>query len=141
MNPHPAPRVGVGVIVMRDDRLLLIERRGPHGGGTWSTPGGHLEYGESPHACAAREVREETGLTITGVRFRGITNDVFSATNKHYITIWMEGTPTTGEPVIASPREASAVGWFAWDALPEPLFLPLHHLVRGQLLTTDTPDR
>ena len=64
------PRVGVGVIVTKDDRLLLLERKGVHGQGTWSTPGGHLEYGESPEACAARETKEETGVEIVNVRVR-----------------------------------------------------------------------
>ena len=56
------PRVGVGVIVTKADRVLLIKRKGVHGQGTWSTPGGHLEYGESPEGCAARETLEETGV-------------------------------------------------------------------------------
>jgi len=58
------PRVGVGVIVTRGDRVLLIRRVGVYGQGTWSTPGGHLEYGESPGACAIRETKEETGVDI-----------------------------------------------------------------------------
>jgi 8-oxo-dGTP diphosphatase len=61
------PRVGVGVIVTKGNRVLLLERKGVHGQGTWSTPGGHLEYGESPEACAARETLEETGVTISTV--------------------------------------------------------------------------
>lgn len=131
------PRVGVGVIVERNSRVLLIERRGPHGGGTWSTPGGHLDHGETPEQCAMREVREETGVVIADVHFRGITNDIFPDSGKHYITIWMQGTFVTGEPALTSPREARAVGWFAWDALPQPLFLPLAHLVAGRVYTTD----
>lgn len=130
------PRVGVGVIVERDNCVLLIERRGPHGGGTWSTPGGHLDHGETPEQCAVREVREETGVEIADVHFRGMTNDIFPDSGKHYITIWMQGTLVSGEPALTSPREASAVGWFAWDALPQPLFLPLAHLVTGRVYTT-----
>ena len=65
------PRIGVGVIVTKGDRVLLIKRKGAHGQGTWSTPGGHLEYGESPEECAARETAEETGVDITGVRALG----------------------------------------------------------------------
>jgi hypothetical protein len=40
--------------------------------------------------------------------------------------------PVSGEPTIQSPRELSEVGWFPWDALPEPLFLPFEHLLTGQ---------
>ncbi len=45
------------------------------------------------------------------------------------ITIWMEGRYVSGEPRINSQREMSAVGWFSWNALPHPLFLPLEHLL------------
>jgi 8-oxo-dGTP diphosphatase len=126
------PRVGVGVIVSKGDRVLLIERRGVHGQGTWSTPGGHLEYGESPEACAARETMEETGVTIANVCALGFTNDVFEASGLHYITLWMQGEYESGEARVAALYEASAVGWFAWDALPQPLFLPLRQLLEGK---------
>ena len=55
---------------------------------------------------------------------------------KHYITIWMEGECESGEPAITSPGEMSELGWFAWDALPEPLFLPLANLLAGQSYPT-----
>jgi 8-oxo-dGTP diphosphatase len=126
------PRVGVGVVITKDQQVLLLRRRNVHGAGTWSTPGGHLDFGESPEQCAVREVKEETGLDIDAVAFRAITNDVFAAEGRHYITIWMEGRCVAGEPVVAAPYEASEIGWFPWDALPQPLFLPLQHLLDGQ---------
>ena len=135
MSEHP--RVGVGVIVTRGDRVLLIKRKGVHGQGTWSTPGGHLEYGESPEGCAARETMEETGIDITNVRALGYTNDLFEESGLHYITLWMAGDHKSGEATVAAPYEASAVGWYAWDALPGPLFLPLRNLIRGNSYPPD----
>ncbi|MFZ6026549.1 MAG: nucleotide triphosphate diphosphatase NUDT15 [Chloroflexota bacterium] len=126
-----APRVGVGMVITRGDEVLLLRRKNVHGEGTWSTPGGHLECGESPEACAAREAREETGIEVSGVRFVGITNDVFDET-RHYITIWMCGDYLSGEAHVAAEYESSQVGWFSWDALPQPLFLPLQHLLWGE---------
>ena len=91
MSAAPAsPGVGVAVIISRDDRVLLIKRKHVHGAGTWSVPGGHLEFGETPEACAIREAKEETGVDVTAVRFRAVTNDLFEAEGKHYITLWME---------------------------------------------------
>lgn len=116
----------------KDNQVLLVRRRNSHGDGTWSTPGGHLEYGESPETCAIREVKEEVEVTITNLAFRAITNDLFEAERKHYVTIWMEGVYVSGEPAIQAPEELSDAGWFSWDALPEPLFLPLQHLLMGQ---------
>ena len=129
---NPKPLVGVGVIIIKGGRLLLLKRQSVHGAGTWSTPGGHLEFRESPETCAIREVKEETGLSIGDVRFIAITHDDFTASGKHYITIWMQGRGISGEPTIKAPYEMSAVDWFALDALPEPLFLPLRNLVDGQ---------
>jgi 8-oxo-dGTP diphosphatase len=125
MNP---PRVGVGIVITRGEEVLLLRRANVHGQGTWSTPGGHLEFGETPEACAAREAFEETGVQVTNVCFIGLTNDVFDE-SRHYITIWMRGEYLSGEAHVAAEYESSEVGWFRWDALPGPLFLSLQHLL------------
>jgi len=124
------PQVGTAIIITREDKVLLLKRKGPHGKGTWSTPGGHLDFGESPEQCAAREAREEVGLQIVDIRFRAVTNDLFNESGNHYVTLWMEGRSVQGEPTIESEREVAEIGWFAWDSLPEPLFLPLENLVK-----------
>jgi 8-oxo-dGTP diphosphatase len=124
------PQVGTAIIMMKDDKVLLMKRKGPHGGGTWCTPGGHLDFGETLEGCAAREAKEEVGVDVVNIHFRAVTNDVFEAEGKHYITIWLEGNPM-GEPFIAAEQEAEEIGWFAWDALPQPLFLPMENLVKG----------
>ena len=53
------PKVGVGVAVVKDGKVLLGKRKNAHGEGTWSFPGGHLEYKESWEDCAIRETLEE----------------------------------------------------------------------------------
>jgi 8-oxo-dGTP diphosphatase len=123
------PQVGTALIITRDDKVLLMKRKGPHGTGTWSTPGGHLDFGESLEGCAAREAKEEVGVDVRDIRFRTVTNDIFEGEGKHYITIWFEGKPV-GEPSIVAEKEVAEIGWFAWDALPQPLFLPLENLVK-----------
>jgi 8-oxo-dGTP diphosphatase len=127
----PFVRVGVAMLITRADRLLLIRRQGAHGAGSWSTPGGHLDFGETPEQGAIREAREETGVDVTDLAFVAITNDWFEAEQKHYITIWFRACQFSGEPMIASPREMTELGWFGWDPLPQPLFLPLANLVAG----------
>jgi 8-oxo-dGTP diphosphatase len=81
------PYVGIGCVVVRDGKLLLVCNQR----GFWSTPGGHLDFGESPDVCAARETFEETGISVTNVEFVAITNDVLTDVGKHYLTVWMRG--------------------------------------------------
>ncbi len=126
------PQVGIGVIITKGDQVLLVKRKGSHGDSTWSMPGGHLEFGESLEECAVREVKEEVAVIIADIAFRAITNDLFETERLHYVTIWMEGSYISGEPVMQAMDEKSEIGWVASDALPEPLFLPLEHLLTGQ---------
>ena len=126
------PSVGVGIIVRRAGEVLLVRRDGVHGAGTWSTPGGHLDPGESLEACAAREAREETGVEVEEISFLAITNDVFEEEDRHYLTVWMEAELAEGEAEPRDTDELSEVGWFAPGELPRPLFLPLANLLEGR---------
>jgi 8-oxo-dGTP diphosphatase len=119
------PKVGLGVVVIKDGKILLGKRMNSHGEGTWCYPGGHLEYGESWEECARRETREETGIEIKNVRFGTATNDIFTTEDKHYITICMIADYDSGEEKIMEPEKCEEWEWFAWDNLPEPLFLPI----------------
>ncbi|BGP22826.1 hypothetical protein JCM10295v2_001717 [Rhodotorula toruloides] len=85
-------RVGVGCFLLNSRGEFVVGvRKGSHGAGCLQLPGGHLEFGETPEACAVREVAEETGLAIRAdnVRFLTATNDVFEADKKHYITLFV----------------------------------------------------
>ena len=126
--------VGVATIITRDDRVLLIRRKYVHGEGSWSTPGGRMEFKESVEQCAARETLEETGLVVTDIHFIALTNDFFPEYNRHYLSVWMRATAAEGEPFLAAPYESDAIGWYAWDHLPEPLFMPFKHLLDGECL-------
>jgi len=59
------PKVGVGVVVFQDEKVLLIKRGKPPRAGEWSLPGGKQELGETLQEAAHREVKEETGISIT----------------------------------------------------------------------------
>jgi 8-oxo-dGTP diphosphatase len=124
--------VGVGVIVRKEGRLLMLRRANVHGSGTWSTPGGHLEFGETPEACGVREVEEETGLKVVNPRFYAITNDHFVEHDKHYITIWIEADYVGGEPSLTAPEESDRVEWIAREAMPKEIFLSFGKVLSGQ---------
>jgi 8-oxo-dGTP diphosphatase len=120
------PRVGVGVIIVRQGLVLLGQRRGSHGAGSWALPGGHLEFGEAVDECAVREVREETGLEVRDVSRGPYSSDIFEG--KHYVTLFVVAHIATGEPRLLEPEKCSQWQWFRWSELPNPLFQPLASL-------------
>ncbi len=128
-NSSKAARVGVGVFVFKDGKFLIQQRQGAHGAGSWSVPGGHLEFGESFEDTARREVMEETGIAIKNVHFGAVTNDYFEAEDKHYVTIWMVSDWDSGEARIVEPDKCLAQKWITFGELPVPLFLPWDQLL------------
>jgi 8-oxo-dGTP diphosphatase len=131
MIEEKRPRVGVGVIIKKDGKILLHKRKNAHGDGSWSCPGGHLEFGESVADCAVRETAEEAGITIRNIRDWIYTNDFFETEGKHYITIYVIADYESGEPQIMEPKKCECWEWFGWENLPSPLFLPLQNVLKA----------
>lgn len=127
-------RIGIGVFIFKDGKFLMGRRRNAHGDGTWSIPGGHLEFGETFEDTAKREVLEETGLAIKNVRFGAVTNDYFKNEDKHYVTIWMLSNWESGKEQITEPDKFIEMQWRDFDTLPEPLFLPWQQLLSSQFI-------
>lgn len=114
-----APLVGVGVVVWRDERVLLVQRGREPYSGQWSIPGGLIELGETVEAAARREIREEcaveidTPMLLTTVDL--VERDAAGRIHYHYVLIeltarWWSGTPTAGD-------DAAAVRWVGVDEL------------------------
>lgn len=119
MDKENRPKVGIGVYIIKDGKLLLGERIGSHQKNTFCAPGGHLEFGESWEECAKRETTEETGLEIENVRFLGVTNDVMPKDKKHYITIAMVADWKNGEPENLEKNKCLGWKWYALENIPE----------------------
>lgn len=60
--------------------------------------------------------------------------------SKHYITIWMEAKYESGEAKVKAPEEESEVAWFHWNNLPQPLYLPIRHLLEGKTYPSQTTE-
>lgn len=124
------PKVGVGVIIKKDNKILIGMRKNTHGVDTWSFPGGHLEFNESIEDCARRETLEETGLSVGVFKKVTFTNDIFEKENKHYVSLFMITDWKDGEPEVKEPEKYEEWRWVEWNNLPKPLFLTIENLLK-----------
>ena len=106
------PLVGAGAVVVKDGRVLLVQRGHEPLKGQWSLPGGLLEIGESLHAGVVREVREETGLSVEPVELIELLDRIHREGERvkfHYVIADYLCRVTGGALVAAS--DAAAVRW------------------------------
>jgi 8-oxo-dGTP diphosphatase len=109
---YPArPIVGIGVVLLKPDAVLLVQRGKPPNRGSWSLPGGAQELGEPCEAAARRELEEETGMIAGDLTFAAcfdsIRHDDAGRIQYHYTIIdyaarWIEGEPRAGSDVIGA---------------------------------------
>ena len=113
--------MGVGAILIRRDRVLLVRRGRPPAQGLWSLPGGVLEAGERLEDGVRREVEEETGLQVRPMRvfevFERIIRDARGRLEYHYVLIDYLCRQTGG--TLRSAGDASAAEWVRQQDLPE----------------------
>lgn len=114
-------RIGVGVMILKEGKVLLSKRKVKLGEGSWAFPGGHLEYMESFEECSRREIAEECGVEVANFRFLYLAN-LKLFVPKHYIHVTLVADWISGEPQIREPDKSGEWGWYALDALPTPLF-------------------
>lgn len=103
LRPVPA----VGVVCLRGDEVLLIQRGTPPRMGEWSLPGGRIEPGELAKTAALRELREETGVEAELVGLVDVVDAIFEnragdSITRHYVLIdfaarWVSGEPIAGD--------------------------------------------
>jgi 8-oxo-dGTP diphosphatase len=103
-QPHreypKSPLVGVGAVVIKEAKILLVKRAVPPGIGKWSIPGGLVEIGETLSQACVRETEEETGLKIEVLElinvFDMIDRDEDARTRYHYVLIGFLAKPVGG---------------------------------------------
>src|SRR5438105_3422238 len=93
---HPQVRVGIGMVVFKDNKILLGKRKSSHGAGEYAGLGGHLEFGESIEQCAKREAMEEAGIEIGNIKFLCLSS-LKKYLGKHYIDIGLKVDWQSGE--------------------------------------------
>lgn len=129
-NNNKKPRIGIGVIVIKDNKVLLGKRKGSHGERTWNFPGGHLHFYGDIENCARREVMEEAGIKIKNLKLGPFTNDFFKKEGKHYVTLYVIAEYKSGKVKLMKPNKCEKWGWFSWNNFPKPLFTPCKNLLK-----------
>lgn len=122
-------RVGVGVMIVRDGRLLLARRKSGQRLGWYGWIGGKLEFGETLQACAIREAHEEAGIDVANLRLLCVSSIIIQ--DQHWIDIEFLGDIAAGEPRVTAPDEIDEWAWYPLEALPGPIFEPAEYALEA----------
>jgi 8-oxo-dGTP diphosphatase len=136
------PFLAVSAAIVRDGRILLVQRARPPGRGLFSLPGGVVEAGETLKEAVTREVHEETGLTIEPVALAGyreaIVRDAAGKVERHFIILsfacrWTAGEARPSEEVAEArwivPHELA--GLKTTEGLADIIAAAMRHLGEG----------
>ena len=109
------PIIGVGAVIVHNDRVLLVKRGKPPYSGMWCIPGGKINFGETLQQAAEREIREETGIVIRAgepvYTFDIIDTGTETGTEAfHYVVVDLAADYISGEPVAQD--DVTDVAWF-----------------------------
>jgi 8-oxo-dGTP diphosphatase len=129
--------VGFGVMLLRDGKVLLGKRHDDpekassllNGAGTWTMPGGKLDFGERIEDGAKRELLEETSMDLISAKIICINQDMVEGV--HFITAGVYAEDFSGEPKVMEPDEITEWKWFDLDDLPTPLYFPSEKLLNN----------
>jgi len=115
------PVVGVGAVVVRNGRALIIKRAHEPRKGEWSLPGGLLELGESLQDAIRREIKEETTLDVVVgpiiETFDRVHRDDHGRIRYHFVIVDFVCWPTGGEAMPAS--DADGVAWVSFKEIDD----------------------
>ena len=126
------PKVGVGVMVIEEGKILLVKRAMNPERGKWSIPAGFLDYGEEPQSTAKREVFEETNLKVNHLKLLDVYYNPRAVADGGasifilYSAALIKGTLKAGD-------DADGAAFFAPDDLPELAFTSTQEAIRNWL--------
>ncbi len=113
------PVVGVGAVIVRDNRVVIVQRATEPLKGQWSIPGGALEIGETLRQCAAREALEETGLRVEAGEVLDVFDSIYpdheGKPRYHYVLIDFLCRVIGGE--LKAGSDAAQARWITREEL------------------------
>lgn len=133
------PGLGVGIMILKDNKVLL-GLRNPNkekasselnGQGTWTMPGGKVNYMEKLKDAALRELEEETSLVATNLKLICISDDMTDTA--HYVTAGFLANEFTGEVKAMEPETILEWKWFDINDLPSNMYKPSKKVIEKYL--------
>lgn len=124
------PGIGVGIMILKENKILL-GLRNPNkekasselqGQGTWTMPGGKVEFMETLLEAAKRELKEETNLESNNLKLLCISDDMTETA--HYVTVGFIAKDFSGELKTMEPETIIKWEWFDLDNIPENMYKP-----------------
>jgi len=116
--------VGVGAMVFNAAGEVFLSQRGPQAKnerGTWEFPGGGVEFGERLLDAIVREFREEYDMVIEVTELLALDDHILPDEGQHWVSPTYLARHISNTPRIMEPKKCTAIGWFALNALPQPL--------------------
>ena len=122
--PRPAVTTDIAVFAKRDGEasILLIQRGGEPFAGCWALPGGFLEEDETLETCAARELKEETGLEAGSLHLFGTYSEPGRDPRGRTVTVAYWTRLKEGSGAATAGDDAADCRWFALNQLPKLAF-------------------
>lgn len=120
---------GCGVIILNEKGQILMGKRNEdetladsemHEEGTWTLPGGNIEYGEKFEQAGIREAKEETNLDVSNLEVFCVQTDMNEYA--HYVSVGMIAKNYSGELKVNEPDEITEWRWFNIDKIPKKIF-------------------
>lgn len=116
-------QLACGAAIVRDNKILLIQRLTEPEAGCWGIPGGKVDWLETVEHAVVREIREEVGIELAGISFLCLMNQIDAARGVHWVAPIYLATDFAGSPRICEPHKHAGLAWCALDAPPAPLTL------------------